>query len=45
MEHGSLGLHLGLRTPQSPTEHAETGTVHAHWTGNYVIDIKPSLLQ
>jgi hypothetical protein len=39
MERGSLGLFLGLRTPQSPTTHAEAGTVLAHWTGHYTFDI------
>jgi hypothetical protein len=36
-------LHPGLRTPRSPTTHAEAGTVPAHWTGHYTIDIsRPS---
>jgi hypothetical protein len=39
MERESLGLYLGLRTPQSPTAHAKAGTVPAHWTGNYTFDI------
>jgi hypothetical protein len=32
-------FHPGLRTPRSPTTHAEAGTVLAHWTGHYTIDI------
>jgi hypothetical protein len=36
-------LHPGLRTPRLPTTHAEAGTVLAHWTGHYTIDIsRPS---
>src|SRR5215212_4557901 len=36
-------LHPGLRTPRLPTTHAEAGTVPAHWTGHYTIDIsRPS---
>ena len=29
----------GLRTPQSPAAHAGAGTVLAHWTGYYAVDI------
>jgi hypothetical protein len=39
MEHGSLGLFLGLRTPQLPATHAKAGTVLAHWTGHYIFDV------
>ena len=39
MEQGSLGLYLGLRTPQLPVTHAEAGTVLTHWTGRYTFDI------
>ena len=39
MERGSLGLFLGLRTPQLPATHAKAGTVLAHWTGHYILDI------
>src|SRR5438552_8854956 len=39
MERGSLGLLLGLRTPQLPATHAEAGTVLAHWTGHYTFDV------
>jgi hypothetical protein len=44
MERGSLGLFLGLRTPQLPTAHAEAGTVLAHWTGHYTYDISRTSL-
>src|SRR5262245_9631783 len=37
---GILGHFLGLRTPQSPATHAEAGTVRAHWTGHYILDIR-----
>ena len=36
---GALGLFPGLRTPQSPATHARAGTVLAHWTGYYAVDI------
>ena len=39
---GALGLYPGLRTPRLPTTHARAGTVHAHWTGNYVTNISRS---
>ena len=32
-------FHPGLRTPRLPATHAEAGTVPAHWTGHYTIDI------
>jgi hypothetical protein len=36
-------FHPGLRTPRLPATHAEAGTVPAHWTGHYTIDIsRPS---
>jgi hypothetical protein len=38
-------LHPGLRTPRLPMTHAEAGTVPAHWTEHYTIDIsRPSLI-
>jgi hypothetical protein len=37
-------VNLGLRTPRLPTTHAEAGTVLAHWTENYTIDISRSSL-
>jgi hypothetical protein len=39
MERGSLGLSLGLRTPQLPATHAKAGTVPAHWTEHYTYDM------
>jgi len=35
-------LNLGLRTSRLPATHAEAGTVLAHWTENYTIDISRS---
>ena len=39
---GSPWAFPGLRTPQLPAAHARAGTVLAHWTGNYAIDISRS---
>ena len=39
MERGSLGLSLGLHTPQLPATHAKAGTVPAHWTEHYTSDM------
>ena len=43
MEREPFGFFPGLRTPRSPATHARAGTILAHWTGYYAVDIsRPS---